>query len=139
MRPNGSRRGMTLVEILAVVVILGLLADNLSGAPFMLYITAYLWIFLVVRVLSQILQVSLRFRTAIIVSTGVLIQNLIFVSAFLLLGAGSRAPVAATGTVIMQLIWAFTVGPILVLGFKLVHGVWERLTPQAGIGKSEAK
>ena len=126
-------------ESLPVVFILGLLADNLSGTPFMLYITAYLWVFFGVRVLSQILQVSLRFRTAVIVSAGVLIENLIFIFAFLLLGAGTQSPVAATGTVIMQLIWAFILGPILVVGFKLAHGIWERWIIQVGLGRSEAK
>ena len=126
-------------ESLPVVVILGLLADNLSGAPFMLYITAYLWVFFGVRVLSQILQVSLRFRTAVIVSAGVLIENLIFILAFLMLGAGAHLPVAATGTVIVQLIWAFILGPLLVLAFKSAHGVWERWTIQAGLGRLEAK
>ena len=127
-------------EALPAVVILGLLADNLSGAPFMLYITAYFWVFLGVRVLSQILQVSLRFRTALIVSAGVLIENLIFIFAFVLLGAGTHSPAAATGTVILQLVWAFVLGPILVLGFKGAHGIWDRLIGQtAGIGRAEAK
>ena len=127
-------------EALPAVAALGLLADNLSGAPFMLYITAYLWMFFGVRVLSLILQVSLRFRTALIVSAGVLIENLVFIFAFVLLGPGARSPVAATGTVIIQLIWAFVIGPLLVLGFKGAHGIWDRLTGHtAGFGRSEAK
>ncbi len=126
-------------EALPAVVILGLLADNLSRAPFMLYITAYLWVFFGVRVLSQIVQVSLRFRTAFIVSAGVLIENLIFVFAFVLLGPGTHSPAAGTATFIIQLIWAFVLGPILILSFKSAHGIWDRWIGQEGFGKSEAK
>ena len=126
-------------EALPAVVILGLLADNLSGAPFMLYITAYLWVFFGIRVLSQILQVSLRFRTAYIVAAGVLMENLIFIFAFVFLGPGTDSPVAATGAVVMELIWAFTLGPILMLGFKITHQIWDHRTGQEGFGRREAK
>lgn len=127
-------------EALPAVFVLGLLADNLSGAPFTFYITAYLWVFFGVRVLSRILQVSLRFRSALIVSAGVLIENLIFIFAFVVLGTGTYSPVATTGTVVMQLLWAFILGPILVFGFKSAHGYWDRLTGRpAGAGRSEAK
>jgi rod shape-determining protein MreD len=126
-------------EALPTVFILGLLADNLSGAPFMLYITAYGWVFFSVRVLSQILQVSLRFRTALIVVAGVLMQNLIFILTFALLGPGSHSPAAATGSVIIQLIWAFTLGPLLLLGFKITHGIWDNRIGREAVGRSEAK
>lgn len=127
-------------EALPVVVILGFLADNLSGAPFMLYITAYLWVFFGIRVLAQIVQVSLRFRTAYIVASGVLIENIVFVLAFALLGSGTHSPVAGTGAVITQLVWAFTLGPILVFGFKGAHGFWDRWVGQvAGSSRSASK
>jgi cell shape-determining protein MreD len=126
-------------EALPVVLLLGLLADNLSGAPFMLYVTAYGWMFFSVRVLSQILQVSLRFRTALIVAAGVLLENLIFILTFVLLGPGTHSPVAATGSVIIQLVWAFTLGPLLVVSFKVAHGIWDNRIGQQAVGRSEAK
>ncbi len=126
-------------EALPAVVILGLLADNLSGTPLMLYISAYLWVFFGVRVLSLVLQVNIRFRTAIIVASGVLIENLIFLLAFALLGPGTHSPAAATGSLVGQLIWAFVLGPILLLVFKFGHEIWERWIGQLVVGRSEAK
>ena len=66
-------------EGLPVVLLLGMIMDNLSGAPFMVFITAYFWLYLGVRWLSRILQVGMRFRLAFIIVAGILLENVIFV------------------------------------------------------------
>jgi hypothetical protein len=69
----------------------------------------------------------------------VLLENLIFILTFVLLGPGTHSPVAATGSVIIQLVWAFTLGPLLVVSFKVAHGIWDNRIGQQAVGRSEAK
>ena len=65
-------------ESLPIIIILGLIMDQLSGSPFMLHVTAYFWVYISLRWITKVLQVGNRFRLPFIVSVGVLIENFIF-------------------------------------------------------------
>lgn len=114
-------------ECLPIILALGIIADNLSGAPFMLYTTSFIWVYLGVYWLKGVLQVGMRFRLPILVTAGVLIENIIFIVTVGLLEPGMQSPLATAGTVIPQLLWAFFIGPFLVIGFKYSHNFWDKL------------
>lgn len=124
-------------ECLPVTIVLGIIADNLSGAPFMLYTTSFIWLYLGVYWLKGVLQVGMRFRLPIIVSAGVLLENIIFIVTVGLLEPGSQSPVATAGTVITQLLWAFIIGPFLVIGFKYSHNFWDKLLGEVLIKRTD--
>ena len=65
-------------ESLLIVVFVGFIMDNLSGAPFGLYLTTYFWLLIGVKGITLILQVGNRlFIVTLIVAAGVLMENLI--------------------------------------------------------------
>ncbi|MFZ0133304.1 MAG: hypothetical protein WAK95_12225 [Desulfobacterales bacterium] len=113
-------------ESLPVVLVLGVLMDNLSGAPFMVFTTTYFWLYVCVRWLTRILQVGMRFRLAFIVVAGILLENLIFILAFGGLAAVGHMPSLTLAMVVPRLLWALGLGPILILMLERVHRLWDR-------------
>ena len=113
-------------EGLPVVLMLGVIMDNLSGAPFLVFITTYFWLYVGVRWLSRILQVGMRFRLAVIVVAGILLENVIFIVAFGGLDALRQMPSTTAGKILPRLLWALIFGPILILVLAHMHRLWDR-------------
>jgi rod shape-determining protein MreD len=113
-------------EGLPVVLLLGLTLDHLSGAPFLVFTTSYFWLFIGVRWLTRILQVGMRFRLALIVGAGILLQNTVFIICFEGVGALDQVSSVVLGTILPRLLWALILGPILVLVFERARKSWDR-------------
>ena len=120
-------------ESLPFVFFLGFIMDNLSGSPFGLYFTAYFWLFVGVKGITKLLQVGNRlFVITLIVATGVLIENMIFLGTLRILGPDQQLAGDAAKTVTIQILWAIWTGPILLIllrdlqnrldnGFKAIY------------------
>ena len=106
-------------ESIPVVLFLGFIMDNLSGSPFGLYLTTYFWLFIGVRLVTQLFQVGNRILIACLVLAGVLIENLIFIMTFTILGRGQQLPAVTIHNVMIQCIWAIFTGPpfLMLLGY----------------------
>lgn len=113
-------------EGLPVVLMLGVIMDNLSGAPFMVFITTYFWLYVGVRWLARILQVGMRFRLAVIIVAGILLENVIFILAFGGVDALRQMPSTTAGKILPRLLWALFFGPILILILEHMHRIWDR-------------
>ena len=111
--------------------------DNLSGSPLMLYIIIYFWVYFSVHLLTRILQVGMRFRLPIIIASGVLLENLIFILALTFLETGPQVPVFLAGAFMAQMLWAVCVGPFLVLGYKYTQNLWDRWISEVMIRRSD--
>ncbi len=97
-------------ESVPVAIVLGILMDNLSGSPFMLYI---------------------------IISSGVLLENLIFILTLTFLESGPQAPVFLAGAFVAQMLWAICIGPFLVLGYKYTQNLWDKWISEVMIRRSD--
>ena len=106
-------------ESIPFVLFLGFIMDNLSGSPFGLYLTTYFWLFIGVRLVTQLFQVGNRILIACLVVAGVLVQNLIFLMTSSLLGHDQQLPSATIHNVLVQCIWAIFTGPpfLMLLSF----------------------
>jgi hypothetical protein len=113
-------------ESLPIILIVGLIMDQLSGSPFMLHVTAYFWLYLSLRWITKVLQVGNRLRLPFIVSFGVLIENFIFMSNIALVEPGMRFPAVAARIAAVQFIWAFFTGPLFLVFFEQTHKGWNR-------------
>ncbi|MFO7685362.1 MAG: hypothetical protein R6V60_04670 [Desulfobacterales bacterium] len=112
-------------EGLLMVLLLGVIMDNLSGAPFMVFTTTYFWVYVGVRWLTRILQVGMRFRLAVIVISGIFLENVIFILAF---GGGDalrQMPSITMAKILPRLFWAAILGPILILILERAHRTWD--------------
>jgi len=113
-------------EGIPVVLMLGVIMDNLSGAPFMVFITTYFWWYVGVRWLARILQVGMRFRLAVIIVAGILLENVIFILAFGGVDALRQMPSTTAGKILPRLLWALIFGPLLILILEQTHRIWDR-------------
>jgi len=106
-------------ESLPFVFFLGFIMDNLSGSPFGLYLTAYFWLFVGVKGITQLLQVGNRlFIATLIVAAGVLIENLIFLGTLTVLGPDQQLAGDAVKAITIQILWAIWTGPLFLVAFR---------------------
>ncbi|MDY6792155.1 MAG: hypothetical protein SWH54_12885 [Thermodesulfobacteriota bacterium] len=122
-------------ESLPVVVFLGFVMDSLSATPFMLYITAYLWLFISMRGITKILRLEGKLRLPFIVVSGVLIENIIFIGPGFMLDSGFRFSLAIVRSIAVQCIWAICTGSIFLVSFDYFHRGWSKLIDQYVVQK----
>jgi len=97
-------------ESLPVVLFAGIIMDNLTGGPFGLYITVYLWILFGTGWIMSFLHVKNFFLLPIVVLAGVCIENTIL---FFAAGMAALEPgffVKASCVAAEQIFWAVCTG-----------------------------
>jgi hypothetical protein len=113
-------------EALPIVIIVGFIIDQLSCSPFLLHVTAYIWLYVSLRWITRVLQVGNRLHLPFIVSIGVLIENFIFMINIALIEPGMHFPAAALRIAAVQFIWALFTGPVILVFFEKTHKGWNR-------------
>ncbi len=122
---------------LPAVLFIGLSLDHLSGAPFGVFVTVYLWGFLGVRLLRRVLHAGTPEVIAGLLLAAVVFENLFFLLAMEL--AGEARPLAKdflreTG---VQLGWALLTGlPLAALMVGLEKGFPARRRRRAALAGS---
>lgn len=105
----------SLGESLFLVVLFGVMMDNLSGAPAGFYLTFYIWAFVAVRYLKQLLHVDdIALVTLVIVFAVSLestaLMGLVAVNSSMISGVANAA-----GFVLTEVFWAALTAPFLLL------------------------
>jgi cell shape-determining protein MreD len=116
---RGAREGLPLV------LLMGLMSDALSGGYFGSYMTAYLWLFLMVRWLITFLHVKHTALIPFVVVAAVLMQNGIFLLIFSILDPAGTFAADTARIVVHQVLWAVFTGPLLLLLFSSVLHKWK--------------
>ncbi len=120
-------------ESLPFALALGLIMDNLSGSPFGLYLTFYLWLFIGVRFIIKFLRVSNKFFLSVVVICAVLVENILMIAIFAFFGPVRQLPVDAVGVVTQQFLWALATGPVFLLSLlvlaKRLNLQWDGAAP----------
>lgn len=120
-------------ESLPFALALGLIMDNLSGSPFGLYLTFYLWLFIGVRFIMKFLRVSNKFFLSLVVIFAVLVQNILMIAIFAFFGPVKQLPVDAIVVVTQQFLWALATGPVFLLSLlalaKRLNIQWDGAAP----------
>ena len=105
-----------------VVLFTGLLADGLSGTPFGLYTTSYLWLFIVLQVGVQVLHVHSRGLLYVAILAGIVLENLVALFC-LSVGGGENAMGLGLFHAGRQLLWAAVLGPILYGCLRVIYSM----------------
>jgi len=113
-------------ESILFILVLGFLMDNLSGAPFGLYVTTYFWLFIVVKLVIRYLHLGNNILLLFIVAAGVLMENIIFIASGSMSGSDSQFPAIAIRTVIFQILWAVCTGFFFLIFFNHSHKKLEK-------------
>lgn len=114
----------SLRQSIPVILFFGIMMDSLSGGPFGLYLTTYIWLFAGVRWIITFLHVGDSFLLPFIVAAGVLLQNCIFIGIIAMSKPGTQFLSAAISTVTIQVLWAIFTGPIFLMFFNYSHKRW---------------
>lgn len=114
-------------EGIPVALITGLIMDSLSGGPFGLYLTAYLWLFIGARQLIKIFHVSNYILLLFVAAAAVLIENVILFGTFGMLEPGTRFSSSAINSVVAQVVWAICTGPFIIQFYNFTYESWSKL------------
>ncbi len=114
-------------EIFPIILISGVIMDTISGGPMGLFLTTYLWVFLLTRWTTRLIHGDNLVLRIFIVSVGVVIQTGVYIGTTLLLGRATLFPAPTLDVAVIQTLWALATGAILVTLFRHVHTLWERL------------
>ena len=112
-------------EGIVIILIFGFLMDNISGGPFGLYLTAYVWLFIGVRWAITFLHVGDSLIIPFVVAAGVLMENIIFIGTSAMFESGSRISEEVVNTVFIQVLWALFTGPFFLMFFNHSHRRWD--------------
>lgn len=119
----------TIRESLVFIAFFGLAMDAVSGGPFGLYTTSYLWLYAFVLWLTQFMRVTNSMILPLVVICSVIIQNAIFLGSMTLLQTTAVLPSDSLQVVLTQIAWGAFTGPIIILLLRhlsLKLGKWQR-------------
>ena len=112
-------------ESMVIVFVFGFFMDIISGGPFGLYLTAYVWLFIGVRWAITFLHVGDSLLLPIVVAAGVLMENLVFIGTSAMFEQSSRISETMVSTIIVQVLWAIFTGPLFLMFFNTSHRRWD--------------
>lgn len=112
-------------ENLPIIIFLGVIADNLSGTPFLYYVSVYIWLYVLVRLTTIILQVNTHLRLAFIIVAGVLFENFFIAGGLSLSEAGHPLTAGMIGGIVIQTAWAFFLGPVVLYLIEWFQNSWD--------------
>ncbi|GBC64073.1 hypothetical protein DENIS_5075 [Desulfonema ishimotonii] len=104
-----------------VVLINGILFDSLSAAPFGVYTTTYMWLFIGVRRGLGFLDVGNYILLPLVIVSGVLLENAVLLGILISRGADGDATGQMIRIVSRQVVWAALTGPLWVMVFKVIY------------------
>jgi cell shape-determining protein MreD len=105
----------SLKEGIPLVLFFGIVMDGLSGGPAGLYTITYSWLYVAILFLSQVLHSGNWLLLAVAVACGVVFEVLILLFYIVFLAPTASMPVDAVETIVLQIIWALTTGPLILM------------------------
>jgi rod shape-determining protein MreD len=123
-------------ESLVIIFIFGFFMDIISGGPFGLYTTAYVWLFIGVRWAITFLHVGDSMLLPFVVAIGVLAENFIFIGTSIMFEQSSRISETMVSTIIVQVLWAIFTGPLFLMLFNSSHRRWDRWVNEIFVKKN---
>jgi rod shape-determining protein MreD len=108
-------------ESIPLLLFAGILMDTLSGGPFGLYLTSYVWLFIALRLAALVIRVDAPIPLVILMAAGVLLQNLIFVLTMTAFELTRLGPGDMIRTFTEQVGWVLLVGPFLAVLMRSVE------------------
>jgi rod shape-determining protein MreD len=111
----------------AVIACIGGVMDSLSGGPFFLYLFSYIWIFLIVQMVKQLVfQTSALFVVAISL-VSVLIQQGLFLFSMFVGQDHSTVQKMDISLMVQQAVWGALLIPPGVWTMSFLFGQWQKM------------
>ncbi|MCU0539695.1 MAG: hypothetical protein MUF46_07390 [Desulfobacterales bacterium] len=110
-----------LSESIPLLAFLGILMDTLSGGPFGLYLTSYVWLFIGVRLAAAFIRVESAILLVLMMAGGVVLQNVVFLAAASAFHLTRIGPGDMLRVFTEQVGWVFLAGPPLAVLMRSVE------------------
>ncbi len=105
-----------------IIGLLGIVVDSLTGGPYGVYLTTYLWLFVSVRWALVYLRLSNTIILPFVVAYGVLIENLLHFAGTISMNPSTNIVAQMSiHKIVIELLWAIFTGPILLGLLNLLH------------------
>nr|CBX30943.1 hypothetical protein N47_E44550 [uncultured Desulfobacterium sp.] len=114
-------------ESIPVILLAGLLMDNMYNGPFGLYLTSYIWIYICIRWSSVYFNVRSSLFLIFAVAAGVLFENLVFISSFIMFNSDLLLSENILWKILTQFIWALFSGYFFIMLIKKAYNSCSRL------------
>ncbi len=108
-------------ESIPLLLFAGILMDTLSGGPFGLYLTSYVWMFIALRLAALVIRVDAPILLVILMVAGVLLQNLVFVATMTAFELTRLGPGDMVNRFTEQVGWVLLTGPFLAVLMRSVE------------------
>lgn len=112
-------------EIIIFVVLTGILMDSVSGSPFGLYMTTYIWLSLGIKWTLKYLHKGNAILIPMIISGVILAENLIIMSVMALIEKNIYFHSENFRSIIIQLLCGVIIGPFLIYLIKDLQVKWK--------------
>lgn len=113
-------------EGVLLVPVLGFFMDQLSGAPFGLYLTTYFWLYLAVILAKRLVHVKNLLFLMIVSLAAVGLENTLAFLSTVCRGPGYRSCESIITSVGIQAVVAAATAPLLVLGIRRLFCKWNK-------------
>ncbi len=105
----------TLREGIPIVLFFGLIMDSLCGGPMGLYMATYIWLYVALRYLRQVLHAGNIALFAVAVASGVAFESLVLLVYMLVIAPDAIVTADAANMAVQHIFWALVTGPILMV------------------------
>ena len=111
---------------LGAVAVIGCIMDSLSGSPFGLFISSYIWMYILVQLMKPVFfSRSIFFLPAVTVFSVLLEYLFLLLSVFI--GSGGKGVLSLNfSLMVKQLLWAAVLIPVAVKLVFVVSRYWDR-------------
>jgi rod shape-determining protein MreD len=113
-------------ESLPIVLLAGFIMDNLSGAPFGIYLTVYFWLLMTVKWITGFLRVRHMVLLPSLIASGILIKNLLFMATIAHELNWVEFHLDLLIKVGCQVVGALLTGPFLLVMLHRLHHLWDQ-------------
>ncbi|MCU0561788.1 MAG: hypothetical protein MUD16_16560 [Desulfobacterales bacterium] len=108
-------------ECLPLILFAGILMDTLSGGPFGLYLTSYVWLFIALSLTTAVIRMESPILLVVMMVSGVLLQNVVFIATMTAFELTLPRPGDMLGVFTEQVGWVLLVGPLLAVVMRSVE------------------
>ncbi len=99
----------------AAVFLLGCAMDSVSGGPFGLYVSAYVWIYILVRSLKSLVHMENIVFLVCMSAVAVVVENAFLVFVLVMGGGVDAVYLKDLEMMVKQVAWGLVVAPLLIL------------------------
>ncbi len=114
-------------EGLPIILLTGIMMDMLSAAPIGIYMTVYLWLYVAFRQTWRVIQVKQNLLFPMVVTAGVLFENIVFCIIIILQNGVPGLFPDAVNMIGAQLLWAVFTSPFMLILLHALFQLFDRL------------